>query len=111
MLFFLLLLFIIYFIVVQIVSAIVKALRPKAVTDGIHLGAAVACGIVFFIVLAADLIFESDEHYWYYETDWRLPVLFGASAFISVTALILGPVLGIRIRRKTASGSKLSKEF
>ena len=98
MLLLLVLVFGLYLGIVQIVAATIATRNRGAPTRGITLGAAIACCIVFFVVLVADLVFESDEDYWYYETDWRLPLLFGSAAFVSLVVLILGPVLGARRR-------------
>jgi len=105
MLLLLVLVFGLYLAIVQVVAATITARHRGVSTRGITLGGVIACCIVFFVVLVADLVFESDENYWYYETDWRLPLLFGGAAFVSVVVLILGPVLGARRRREAKRSS------
>jgi hypothetical protein len=105
MLLLLVLVFGLYAALLQIIAATITSRNRGAPTRGMIFGGAIACCIVFVVVLAADLVFESDENYWYYETDWRLPLLFGGAAVLSLAALILGPVLGAR-RRHEAKRSR-----
>jgi hypothetical protein len=105
MLLLLVLVFGLYLAIVQVVAATITARNRGVPARGMILGAAIACCIVFFVVLVADLLFESDENYWYYETDWRLPLLFGSAGVVSLVVLILGPVLGARRRHDAKRSS------
>jgi hypothetical protein len=89
-----------YLAIVHLVSVVVRTLRPGYAGAGITGGALLAAGVTFVIVVAAVLLFESDESYWYYGPDWRMWGLGIGTMSLSVAIMVLGPLAGVWYRKR-----------
>jgi hypothetical protein len=89
-----------YLAIVHLVSAVLKTFRPGYTGAGITGGALLAAGVTFVIVVAAVLLFESDESYWYYGPDRRMWALGVGTMSLSVAVMVLGPLAGVWYRKR-----------
>jgi len=92
----------IYLGVVHLVAFIRKKLNPGTSLVGTTVGALAGYGAAMTVTVAAVILVESDEAYWYYGPNGRFDALLLFAAGLSLLFLILGPIVSIRLFRKRA---------